>query len=151
MATQSITLGRHLRLYVADTDTPANDSDYIAVVNENSIEITQTADNEQIDTKSNGGEKVTLPGVKQYTLSVTIDYIYTDAGLDIMEEKLNTVWSYQIRDERTDPNKVYVEGNWTITEMKETAGAKGAKQLVVTLQGSGNVTFSRPTRALVLS
>lgn len=149
MATKKLILGRYQRLFVKTDATKLFDLQFEGVVNENSIELTQSVDSEQIDTKANGGEKVSLPGVKTYTMSVTIDQVYEDAGMDTLLEALNEVITLQVRNvPDTGDATVYVEGDFLVKEIKDTANAKGVAQIQVSLEGAGGVTINRPARVL---
>lgn len=151
MATKKLILGRYQRLFVK-TGTETNDLAFTGVVNENAIEVTQSVDSEQIDTKENGGEKVSLPGVKTYTMTVTIDQVYEDDSMDTLLSALNEVVSLQVRNvPDTGASTVYIDGDWLVKEIKDTANAKGVAQIQVSLEGAGGVTVNRPARVLVVA
>jgi predicted secreted protein len=146
MATINRVLGKHNRLFIGNTATPVSDADYTKVSNENSISVKGSADLQENDTKEAG--KISNPGTVSWELSGDFNEIFEDAGLALLEEAFNTPWMYQIRDTSVTPNKVWLEGEFILSDLEYTSEATDARSGTYTLKNSSEVTRNRPTRAL---
>lgn len=146
--TEKFMLGKEVRLYVAKTQTPANDADYDLVENENEIELKWSVDDEEIATKSAG--KVSTDGLESYEMTFTVNEVFEDAGFKSLYNAKNKSWPYQLREGVGAAQKVWIEGSFRLTELSGTAGASGVREYSGTLKKSGVVTDNGDApRALV--
>lgn len=134
MATENFVLGKEVRLWVAKSATPASDSDYVLVENENEIELKWSVDDEEIATKSGG--KVSTDGLETYELTFTVNQVFTDAGFTALQGAKNKSWKYQLR----EAAGVWIEGSFRLTELSGKAGASGVREFTGTLKKAGNIT-----------
>jgi hypothetical protein len=143
MATENFKLGKDVRLWVATSATPTNDSGYALVENENEIELKWSVDDEEIATKSGG--KVSTDGLETYEITFTVNEVFTDAGFASLYGAKNKSWNYQLR----EASGVWIEGKFRLTELSGKAGASGVREYTGTLKKAGNITDNGATpRAL---
>lgn len=137
MATENFVLGKEVRLYVATTANPSNDSGYALVENENEIELKWSVDDEEIATKSGG--KVSTDGLETYELTFTVNEVFEDAGFASLYGAKNKSWKYQVREMVDGVQKVWIEGSFRLTELSGKAGASGVREYTGTLKKAGNI------------
>lgn len=156
--------GKNLKLFILiereDADTvPYTDDDYKMIGTENEITISLKSDNETYNTKSYGN--VVDAGPRQMTIKGTAESVVeNDAGHAALIAADGTTIGFQVRDVsgRSEANlaaatdatdKVYIEGNFLVSETEEKASATGLVEFTFTLESSGIFTRNLPARAYV--
>lgn len=148
MADKALQLGKDFRLFVANTDTkPATDTAYTVITNENDLNVKFSVDAEVVATKEAG--RITLPGDVDCEIKFEFNEAFQDGGLALAEDSLNEARYYQIR-AVAGTDTVWIEGEFTLTDLEYKAGVKGLREGSGTLKNSGDIKRSRPTRALLV-
>lgn len=143
-------LGREFRLYVGNTASPANDTAYTRVTNENDLTYKVSVATTDVNMKENGGQQATLTGSTSYEISTEAARVYDDDGLPLLVAARGVNWAFQIRyvvDGTAE--KKFVEGTFLVTEVEHKFGADGAATVSLTLKGAGNVLEHLDPVALV--
>lgn len=146
MATSNPVLSKEYRMYVANSASPANDSAFTLLENENNIQLKFAVDAQSYSTKSLG--KVTFPGDTECEIKVDFAEAATDTGLPLAIAQLNNSYKYQIRHHAT-PDTVWIEGSFILTDIEYKIDAKGVREGSLTFKNSSDVTINTPPRAIV--
>ena len=150
MATIDKKLGKHQRLYIATSDTPADDGDYTRVVNENSLTITRDGNVTQNSTKEAGN--LTNPGDMSWEITGDFNANFTDTGFAEFEDQFNVAYPYQVRNTSGSAETVVAEGIFVLASLEYTAESTDVVSGSFTLNNSGVVTWNGLAgRALVVT
>uniref|UniRef100_B0T638 Uncharacterized protein n=1 Tax=Caulobacter sp. (strain K31) TaxID=366602 RepID=B0T638_CAUSK len=145
-APKKVTLGKGIRLYVANSATPANDAAYTRVSNENSLEIAWKADEEKVETKE-VDNKFSIMGATEITLKAELNEVFDDAGQALLPQPGKAAL-FQIRNENDPTNvKILVEGEFAVVDKTYKATVKGTTTWSYGLSAGGVITST--SRALI--
>lgn len=146
MATLNPVLSKEYRLFVANTASPANDTAYTLVENENNIQIKFASDTQDYSTKSLG--KVTFAGDVSCEIKVDFAEAASDTGLPLCIAQLNVSYPYQIRHHST-PDTVWIEGHFILADIEYKIDAKGVREGTMTFKNSDTVIVNSTPRAMI--
>ena len=140
MAAISKMLGKHQRIYIATSATPADDDAYSRVVNENSLTITRDGNVTSNSTKEAGN--LTNPGDESWEVSGDFNANFTDTGFAEFEDQFNVAYPYQIRNTSGSVETVVAEGVFVLASLEYTAESTDVVSGSFTLNNSGPVTWN---------
>lgn len=133
-------LGGDHRFLLAVDDAATTDAVLVRVKNENEISYSYELQTEESNTKENGGEEISAPGVTRHSinLNVEINHGISDAGTaKLLASEKSTifggVWYCAVEGAET----CYVEGKWLVTSVEFTGASSGVAKFAVALKGAG--------------
>lgn len=139
MATKQRQLGKEFRLWIAQSDTPADDTAFDKIVNENALQVTWSADVQENSTKEEGA--INNAGDEKWEIKFDFNDIYEDTGFaSLLANAKNTSWIYQVR----MGTKVWLEGEFILSQLEYNAESKDVRSGSGTLVKSGTVKEHAP-------
>lgn len=143
-APQKLVLGRGIRLWVANSATPASDAAFTRVSNESSIELSEKADEEKIETKEYKN-KISILSSVEVTMKAELQEVSDDSGQTLLPAIGETA-IFQLRDENDlAAVKVIAEGPFAAVGRTFKAAIKGVTTYSYDLSAAGEIdTTKRP-------